>query len=68
MLGDEAFLAIKSALSLRASMLGYLKAQVALLASAGTPVMRPLWFDFAADEAASAVEDQFMFGPTYMVA
>ena len=43
-------------------------AQVALLASAGTPVMRPLWFDFAADEAASAVEDQFMFGPTYMVA
>ena len=36
----------------------YLKAQVALLAKEGTPVMRPLWFDFATDDAAQAVEDQ----------
>jgi alpha-D-xyloside xylohydrolase len=57
-LGQEAYLAVKSALSLRATLIDYLKAQVALLAKEGTPVMRPLWFDFATDDAAQAVEDQ----------
>ena len=51
-LGDEAYSAVKSALSLRASMLPYLKEQVALLATRGTPVMRPLWFDFSSDPRA----------------
>jgi alpha-D-xyloside xylohydrolase len=57
-LGQEAYLAVKSALSLRATLIDYLKAQVALLPKEGTPVMRPLWFDFATDDAAQAVEDQ----------
>ena len=61
-LGDEAYLAVKAALALRQQWRPYLKAQVALLASHGTPLMRPLWFDFAQDEAALDVEDQFMFG------
>ena len=52
MLGNEAYLAVKAALSLRASMLPYLKEQVALLATRGTPVMRPLWFDFPSDPRA----------------
>jgi alpha-D-xyloside xylohydrolase len=51
-LGNEAYEAVKAALSLRASMLPYLKEQVALLATRGTPVMRPLWFDFSSDPRA----------------
>ena len=51
-LGNEAYLAVKAALSLRASMLPYLKEQVVLLATRGTPVMRPLWFDFSSDPIA----------------
>ena len=30
--------------------------------------MRPLFFDFSSDPLAATVEDQFMFGPNYMVA
>ncbi len=51
-LGNEAYLAVKAALSLRESMLPYLKEQVLLLATRGTPVMRPLFFDFSSDPRA----------------
>ena len=33
----------------------------------GTPVMRPLFYDFPADKNAWAVEDQYMFGPDVLV-
>jgi hypothetical protein len=59
---------IKQALAIRQSLLPYLKAQVALLASHGQPVMRPLWFDFPDDASALTVADQLMWGPSYMVA
>jgi alpha-D-xyloside xylohydrolase len=34
----------------------------------GYPVIRPLFFDFPADENTWEVEDEFMFGPNYLVA
>ena len=34
----------------------------------GTPVIRPLFFDFPDDPRSAAVDDQQMFGPTYLVA
>ena len=34
----------------------------------GTPVMRPLFYDFSADPRTWDVEDQFMFGPDVLVA
>eukprot|EP00041_Stephanoeca_diplocostata_P022469 m.536299 g.536299 ORF g.536299 m.536299 type:complete len:377 (+) comp22071_c0_seq5:2239-3369(+) len=36
----------------------------------GVPTMRPLWYDFPRDDAAtdSACDDQFMLGPLYMAA
>jgi alpha-D-xyloside xylohydrolase len=34
----------------------------------GTPVMRPLFYDFPADPVAWDVKDQFMFGPDVLVA
>jgi alpha-D-xyloside xylohydrolase len=33
----------------------------------GTPVIRPLFYDFPEDKAAWEIEDQFMFGPKYLV-
>ena len=59
---------IRAALALRASLGPYLRAQVDLLATDGQPFMRPIWYDFPATAAAAAVEDQFMFGPEFMVA
>jgi len=34
----------------------------------GTPVMRPLLYDFPKDEAAYPIWDQYMFGPDILVA
>jgi alpha-D-xyloside xylohydrolase len=59
---------IKQALGIRHALLPYTRMQVALLASHGQPVMRPLWFDFPHDKAALGVADQFMYGADYMVA
>ena len=39
-----------------------------LAASEGTPVMRPLFFDFWEDDAAQGVDDQLMLGPTFLLA
>ena len=60
--------AIKSALALRRSLLPYLKAQLQALAADGVPVMRPLFFDAPDDAAAAAIDDQFFWGPGFMVA
>lgn len=34
----------------------------------GSPVMRCLWYEFPDDEACWEVEDQFMFGSSFLVA
>jgi alpha-D-xyloside xylohydrolase len=34
----------------------------------GTPVMRPLFYDFPDDKAVWDIEDEYMFGPDYLVA
>ena len=34
----------------------------------GTPPMRPLFFDFPEDPPTWDIDDQFMFGPDYLVA
>ena len=47
----------------------YVMEQYQAAATHGTPVMRPLFFDFWLDPAAAAVDDQLMFGsvqPIYM--
>ena len=42
--------------------------QYTAVANNGTPVMRPLFFDFWEDEGAALVDDAMMFGPDYLVA
>jgi len=66
--GDEALDAIRAAVELRDKLRPYIRVQVTALAKKGSPVMRPLWFDFPADRQALEIDDQFMFGPSYMVA
>jgi alpha-D-xyloside xylohydrolase len=34
----------------------------------GTPVMRPIFYDFPDDPKAWETEDEYMFGPEYLVA
>jgi len=66
--GDVAYDAIKTVISIREQLRPYIYEQMQIASSTGTPVMRPLWFDFPSVTLAATIEDQFMFGPKYMVA
>ena len=54
-------------MALRESLRPYIQDQLDLASSEGTPVLRPMVFDFADPECAAAPE-QFMFGLTWLVA
>jgi alpha-D-xyloside xylohydrolase len=36
--------------------------------TSGSPIIRPLFYDFPADDKAWAIEDAYMFGPDLLVA
>ena len=38
------------------------------LNTTGRPINRPLWWDFPEDRAAWGIDDEFMFGDSYLVA
>jgi alpha-D-xyloside xylohydrolase len=46
----------------------YIMAAMKAAADTGMPVNRPLFFDFPSDQKAWGIEDEYMFGPDYLVA
>ena len=66
--GDRAYGIIKEILFLRERLRPYIMKQMKLASTKGTPLMRPLFFDFPDDAGCSAIDDQFMFGPDLLVA
>lgn len=66
--GEEAYEIIKSVVLMRERLRPYLHDQMSLASTEGLPPMRPLFVDFAEDEAAWEVDDQMMFGPDVLVA
>ncbi len=66
--GEDCFQVMKKYLFLRERLRPYIKEQMALTHEKGTPIMRPLFFDFKDDKAAWDVDDQYMFGPDILVA
>ncbi|MFW5981268.1 MAG: TIM-barrel domain-containing protein, partial [bacterium] len=66
--GDEAYQIFKELLFLREKMKPYILRHMKLAHQKGTPVMRPLFFDFQCDEKACQIDDQYMFGSDLMVA
>merc|ERR1712008_140523 len=65
--GQEAYEAISGVMRLRESIRDYVQIQLDLASQEGTPLLRPMTFDFL-DSDCSAAVDQFMFGPSYLVA
>ncbi len=53
---------------LREKIRPYIMEQMKLAHEKGTPVMRPLFFDYPKDQKAWDIEDQYMFGPDILVA
>ncbi len=66
--GEEVYEICRAHLFLREQLRPYLSEQMTAAHKRGTPVMRPLFYDFPDDAEAWAVEDQYMFGPDVLVA
>ena len=66
--GEMAYEAVVKMIKLRYLLRNYTMTLMQEVAAEGTPINRPLSFDFPADAHAWNVTDQLMFGPRYMTA
>lgn len=66
--GEEAYEILADHLFLREKMKPYITELMTAAHEKGTPVMRPLFYDFPEDAKAWEIEDQYMFGPDVLVA
>ena len=66
--GEDVCEILSGLLALRERIKPYVLQQMAVAADNGVPPMRPLWFDFPDDPQAWAIEDEFCFGPSVLVA
>jgi len=66
--GETAYNVISKIILLREQLREYVMDQMRLAASVGTPILRPMIFDFPNDPMAAKVDDQYMFGPNWLVA
>jgi len=64
----EVFEICKKYLFLREKLKPYITVQMKAANENGTPVMRPLFYDFPEDPVAWETETEFMFGPNYLIA
>ena len=66
--GDEVYEMLKKWLFIREKLRPYINKQMEKASASGTPVIRPLFYDFPYDTNAWNTEDQYMFGPDILVA
>jgi alpha-D-xyloside xylohydrolase len=66
--GDEAYEICVKYMHIRERLKPYIREQMKAAHEKGTPIIRPLFYDFPQDERAWEVEDQYMFGPDILVA
>lgn len=66
--GEECFQVMKKYLFVRERIRPYVTEQMKAAHEKGTPVMRPLFYDFPQDAKAWDVDDSYMFGPDLLVA
>ncbi len=66
--GDEAYGIIKEYMTLRERLRPYVSKHMKQASSDGLPLMRPVFIDFPSDPVCFDEDDEFMFGPDYLVA
>ena len=66
--GNESEAAIVKVMRIREQLRPYVMEQYKAASINGTPIMRPLFFDFHTDVGSQGIDDQQMFGPDYLVA
>lgn len=65
--GKETYQILRKYLNLREKLRPYIKGLMKKAHQQGTPLMRPLFYDFPEDDLAWEVEDQYMFGSDLLV-
>ncbi|MDD2980640.1 MAG: glycoside hydrolase family 31 protein [Hespellia sp.] len=66
--GDDAYEIIARYMHLRERLIPYILLQMEKASADGTPVMRPLLYDFPEEEAVYDIGDEYMFGPNLLIA
>lgn len=66
--GKQAFSIFRKYLRIRENLIPYIKEQMKYASKYGTPLMRPLFFDFPEDRQAWDISDEYFFGEKYLVA
>ncbi len=66
--GEDNFEILKKYLFIRERLRPYIRECMKEASENGSPVMRPMFYDFHEDKTAWEVEDQYMFGPDLLVA
>jgi len=65
--GEDVYRILKKYTLLRESLRPYIMEQMKAAHEKGTPVMRPLFYDYPSDRTAWETEDEYMFGPDILV-
>ncbi|MFA9380029.1 MAG: TIM-barrel domain-containing protein [Acetanaerobacterium sp.] len=66
--GEENYTILVDFIAMRQRLLPYIMEQMELASKTGTPVMRPLLYDFYKDEMCQCIDDEYMFGSDVLVA
>lgn len=66
--GEEAYPILQNLIGIREKLRPYIVEGMKLASADGTPLMRPLFWDFPGDKRCYEIEDQYMFGPDIMAA
>jgi alpha-D-xyloside xylohydrolase len=66
--GEDVYQILAGCLRTREALRPYVAEQMTAAHERGTPVIRPLFYDFPADTHAWDIEDQYLFGPDVLVA
>jgi alpha-D-xyloside xylohydrolase len=66
--GEETYVILENYLRLRERLRPYIRGLMSAAHTRGSPVIRPLFYDFPNDRQAWNVEDGYMFGPDVLVA
>lgn len=66
--GDQAYGIMKKYMTLRENLKPYIRETMAAAHEKGTPVIRPLFYNFNQDETAWTIENEFLFGDSILVA
>lgn len=66
--GDATQAILEKYVKLRSSMKPYIAELAKNVTDHGVPTVRPLWWEFPEDPQVVGVNDQYMFGPDYLVA